>query len=206
MKPGWYSQAHRLQAAAYFDGEAWGKETEVHTLDPEIRRTIMVLADSPPPPLAAASFAGHPKPAKKAGNGWWWGISAGAVLIIIGIIYGFQPAGSYCSAPFKDSDMAEYMDAFAPEYGYRSDFAGGCVADLASAVTTTWILIGLGILIALVSALIMATVRSGSSRAAAAAPAAQSLASKIEDLARLRDQGLVSAEEYEWKRRELLRG
>lgn len=95
--------------------------------------------------------------------------------------------------------MADYMDAYAPVYGYQTDYAGDCVADLASATTTTWILIGLGILVALVSALIMATIRSGTSRSAAVAPEVQTMASKIENLARLRDKGLVTDEEYERK-------
>ena len=209
MKPGWYSQADNPQTAAYFDGEKWGESAEVGSLDEAARSSLLTLPAIPaePPANAGASAdapsSAEPAKARKAGGGWWWGISAGAVLIIIGIFYGFQPAGSYCSAPFKNSNMAEYMDAYAPEYGYHTDYAGDCVADLSSATTTTWILIGLGILVALVSALIMATLRSGSSRTAA--PAVQSFASKIEDLARLRDQGLVTPEEYEWKRQELLR-
>lgn len=212
MKPGWYSQAQSPETAAHFDGETWGGQTDLKSLDSDIRSSITVLPEEPsaPPTVPAAvvpavSALDQPKRVKKGGAGWWWGISAGAILGIIGIIYGFQPAGNYCSAPFKDSSIAEYMDAYAPTYGYRTDYAGECVAALASAKTTTWVLIGFGILVSLASALIMATVRAGKSRAATAAPAVQSMASKIEDLARLRDQGLITAEEYEWKRQELLR-
>lgn len=96
------------------------------------------------------------------------------------------------------------MDAFAPEYGYSTDYASECREDMVGATATTWVLIGLGVLVSLVSALIMATIRSGRSKVSTALPAVETLATRIEDLARLRDKGLISPEEYEWKRQELL--
>lgn len=68
---------------------------------------------------------------------------------------------------------------------------------------SVWVLILLGLLIVLASAIIMAVLRSGqTNRVVTSAP---TLASQIEDLARLRDKGLVTPEEFEWKRQELLR-
>jgi hypothetical protein len=56
-------------------------------------------------------------------------------------------------------------------------------------------------------AIIMAVLRSAQApRAATPAPqAVRTPASQIEDLARLRDKGLVTPEEYEQKKQELLR-
>lgn len=210
MHPGWYLQTQNPKTAAYFDGRIWGSPTMIASLDPEVQESIKGRSDTPPlPPPATGAPEGEgevPPPTGKGGTGWWWGIAAGTALIIVGIIFGFQAAGAYCGAPFKASNMAEYMDAYAPAYGYSSDYAADCQVDMVSATTTTWILIGLGVLVTLASALIMATIRSGArGRAAEAPPAVQTMASRIEDLARLRDKGLVSPEEYEWKRQELLR-
>lgn len=210
MNPGWYSKTQNQESAAYFDGESWGPPTEVTSLDPDIRGSISVLPSTPPPPPVVAGVSeteGEPPREGKGGTGWWWGVAAGTVLIVVGIVFGFQPAGSYCGAPFKASNMAEYMDAYAPSYGYSSDYSSECREDMVGATTTTWVLIGLGVLVTLASALIMATIRSGRARTAAGpSTSVQTMASRIEDLARLRDKGLVSPEEYEWKRQELLRG
>lgn len=55
----------------------------------------------------------------------------------------------------------------------------------------------------LASFLIQAVIRSGhANRAPVVVPTA---ALQIEELARLRDKGLISPEEFEWKRQDLLR-
>jgi hypothetical protein len=96
------------------------------------------------------------------------------------------------------------MDAIAQDSGLGiTNYAVECRASIAEATTWTWVLIIIGVLVVLGSAIIMAIIRSGQASRAAAAP--PTTASQIEDLARLRDKGLVSPEEFELKRQELLR-
>jgi hypothetical protein len=100
--------------------------------------------------------------------------------------------------------MAELQNAVAQDVGLGyTGYAASCRASIADATTWTWALIIIGVLVILASFIIQAVIRSGSaSRAAASAP---TTAAQIEDLARLRDKGLVTAEEFEWKRQEILR-
>jgi hypothetical protein len=96
------------------------------------------------------------------------------------------------------------MDAIAPEYGLGvTNYAAQCRDSIAGATALTWTLIVLGVIVMLASFLIQAVIRSGhANRAPVVVPTA---ALQIEELARLRDKGLVSPEEFEWKRQELLR-
>jgi hypothetical protein len=138
------------------------------------------------------------------GSGWWWGIGGGAFLLICGIALGYAPAGRLCGAPFEKSGVAELADAMALEGGLgRMGYAAECRADIAAATVWVWVLILIGVLVVLGSAIIMAVLRSGQANRPTA-PAATA-AAQIEDLARLRDKGLVSPEEFEWKKQELLR-
>ena len=143
-----------------------------------------------------------------AGLGWLLGITAGAILIIGGIAHGFTAAGRNCGAPFKEDSVAEYMDALAQDAGLGpTTYAADCKDKIESATAVVWVLVLIGVLLILASAIIMAILRSAQ-KSRAAIPAAQVMptaATQIEDLARLRDKGLVTPEEFELKRQELLR-
>ncbi|MFJ4229191.1 SHOCT domain-containing protein [Paenarthrobacter nicotinovorans] len=98
------------------------------------------------------------------------------------------------------------MDALAPEYGLGlTTYAAECRSNLAEATGWVWAFVLLGVLVLLASAIIMAVLRSAQNNRATAAPALPTAASQIEHLARLRDQGLVTPEEFEWKKQDILR-
>lgn len=139
---------------------------------------------------------------RKRGSVWFLGVGVGVVLIVIGLIKGFSSAGPNCGAPFKKDAVAEYMDAISLDNGLVTHFAAGCRSKIADATMVTWILIILGVIVMLASFLIQAVIRAG--QRTSPTPVAPTMATQIEDLARLRDKGLITPEEYEAKRQELL--
>lgn len=226
MQPGWYSHFQNPGAVAYFDGNTWGSLRDGFALAYDVQKIIRPLQpghSGPPAPFETQAVSTPQKRKSKSeplvpmdtqtlstrrepkpGSGWWWGISGGAVLILCGIIGGFTSSGANCGAPFRKSSVAEYMDALSQDNGLGfTSYAAECRSDIAAATVWVWVLILIGVLVALASAIIMVVLRSGHvGRQVAVAPTA---AAKIEDLARLRDKGLVSPEEFELKRQEILR-
>lgn len=206
LQPGWYAHVQNPGAVAYFDGSSWGTVRDGYALSPDIQKTITPLQPGhpgPPAPFEAMVVKGRRTP--KPGSGWYWGVGAGGLLVLFGLFKGFSYAGTNCGAPFRKSSVAELMDAMAQDSGLGiTNYAAECRASVADATTWTWVLILLGVLVLLGSIIIMAVIRAGQANRAATA-AAPTTAAQIEDLARLRDKGLVTPEEFEWKRQELLR-
>lgn len=234
MQPGWYSHFQNPGAVAYFDGNTWGSLRDGFALSPEVQKIIRPLQPGhpgPPAPFETTTVSapqkrktkstrlarGEPQTVStsreppiasaprqpKPGTGWWWGIGGGAALILCGIISGFTPSGANCGSPFKKSSVAEYMDALSLDNGLGfTSYAAECRSDIAAATVWVWVLILIGVLVALASAIIMAVLRSGQTSRHTAAP---TTAAQLEDLARLRDKGLVSPEEFELKKQEFLR-
>lgn len=209
MQPGWYAHIQEPKAVAYFDGTSWGPLTDRFSLPLDIQVTIAQLHPKHPGPRApfeTITVTGSRK--SKPGSGWFWGIGAGAFLVFWGIMIGFGDAGANCGAPFRRSGVAELMDAMAQDSGLgRTTYAAGCRESIASATVWVWVLILIGVLLMLGSSIIMAVLRSGQA-SRAATPVARpmpTVASQIEELARLRDKGLVTPEEFEWKKQDLLR-
>lgn len=98
------------------------------------------------------------------------------------------------------------MDALAREYGLGvTSYEAACQSSIAEATARTWVLIIIGLMVLFASFIIQAIVRSGQANRAAVTASTATVAVQIEDLARLRDKGLVTPEEFEWKRQELLR-
>lgn len=147
------------------------------------------------------------KTTKRWGGIWFGAITAfiGIITASIGINMGNQKAGYLCGSVFKNESLtAEYVDA-----GRGGNSAvTSCNQSIASMTIPTWTLIWLGIALvvtAIVVAVIVWTI--GNSRPAAVpavAAAAPSVATQLEDLSRLKDQGVISAEEFNTKRAELL--
>lgn len=205
MQPGWYAHLQNPGAVAYFDGTAWGTIQDGYALGPDVQKTIQPLQPGHPGPQAPFETMPVTMTRKRTpGFGWWWGVGGGAFLILCGIITGYAPAGRLCGAPFKKSSVAELSDAMALGSGLgHMGYAAECRTDIAAATVWVWVLILIGVLVVLGSAIIMAVLRSGHANRPTAP--ATTAAAQIEDLARLRDKGLVTPEEYEWKRQELLR-
>lgn len=209
MKPGCYADAKEPTKGAYFDGSAWEPSKDRASRPLSIQETLSKLPSGHPGPTGRPEVPAAAVPRKgKAGLGWLLGVAAGAILIIWGIVHGYTPAGRNCGAPFKESSVSEYMDAIAQDSGLgRTTYAADCRDNIASATVWVWVLILIGVLLILASAIIMAIFRAAHA-SRAAIPAAQPMpttASQIEELARLRDNGLVTPEEFEWKKHDLLR-
>lgn len=132
---------------------------------------------------------------------WIWLVIIGPILTIVGIIIGSQKMGSLCGTVFSpQSHAAELFDTL---YGSPGGGASSCRQSITSAAVPTWILIVLGIILVLTSIVLRAITnnRAGTPAPAASAP---SVATQIEDLARLHKQGLVNDDEFETKRAELM--
>lgn len=136
----------------------------------------------------------------KKHRGWVWLVVIGIIASIIGIVTGFQKTGSLCGSVFNPKSLAaELYDAMG---GYGG--AAECRRNIASAAVPTWVLIVLGIVLVLTGIIVRSIGNSGPT-ATAAMQTGPSIATQIEDLSRLKEQGLVSAEEFDDKRAELLR-
>jgi hypothetical protein len=210
MQPGWYVDAKDPAKVAYFDGTVWESSTDRSSLPLSIQQTISQMPPERPDrePLQSSPAAAAAAPPRKnlAGLGWLLGIAAGAILIISGIAHGFTAVGRNCGAPFKEDSVAEYMDAMAQDAGLgRTTYAADCKDKIESATGVVWVLVLIGVLLILASAIIMAILRSAQTSRAAAAQVMPTAASQIEDLARLRDKGLVTPDEFELKKQEQLR-
>ena len=133
-------------------------------------------------------------------RGWVWLVVIGIATAIVGVIVGFQTAGRLCGGVFRPSSpAAEYYDLMGGSGGMAS-----CNRSIAAMAVPTWLLIVVGIVLILVGILVRTIGNSRPAVVAAAAPAAPSVAAQIEDLSRLKEQGLISDEEFNAKRAELL--
>lgn len=118
-------------------------------------------------------------------RGWIWLVIIGMVVSIIGIIVGSQKAGSLCGSVFSpQSHAAELFDTL---YGSPGGGEVECRQSIAGAAVPTWILIVLGIVVALTGIVVRSI---GNSRPVPVAVApAPSVATQVEELARLHQQG-----------------
>jgi uncharacterized membrane protein len=131
-------------------------------------------------------------------RGWIWLIAAGFSVSITGIIVGLQKAGPLCgSALMPQSRAAEIFDAL--RTGSRA--ASECYRRADSAAVPTWTLIVLGFALVLTGVII----RVVSINRYAAGAASPSVAAQIEELVRLQRQGLISDDELNTRRAELLK-
>ena len=131
-------------------------------------------------------------------RGWVWLIAAGFSVSITGIIVGLQKAGPLCgSALMPQSRAAEIFDALRS----RSRAAAECYRSVDSSAVPTWTLIVLGIALVLAGVIIRVSEATNRYAASAASP---SVVSQIQELVRLQRQGLISDEELNTRRAELL--
>jgi len=108
-----------------------------------------------------------------------------------------QKAGRLCGSPLiPQSRAAEIFDAL--RGGSRA--AAECYRSIDSAGVPTWTLIVLGMVVVLTGVII----RVVTINRYAAGAATQSVPSQIEELERLQQQGLITDEEFNAKRAELL--
>lgn len=134
----------------------------------------------------------------KKSRGWIWRPIVGVIVAIIGVVVGSQKVGSLCGSVFQpDNHAAELYDSMGG-YGGEAE----CQQNIAAAGVPIWILIVMGIVLVLTGVIVRAISNNRPDVVQAQVP---SLASQLEDLARLKDQSLISAEEFDVKRAELLK-
>jgi hypothetical protein len=132
-------------------------------------------------------------------RGWIWLIAAGFAVSVAGIVVGLQKAGRLCGSPLiPQSPEAEVADMLRGGAGAAAE----CYRNIDSAAIPTWTLIVLGIAVVL-TGVIIRVVTINRFSAVAEAP---SIAAQLEDLARRHEQGLISTEEFDAKRADLLNG
>lgn len=127
-------------------------------------------------------------------------ICAGIVLAIGGIWKGFQSVGQLCGTVFDPDHLAaQHFDALSGSFGGA---VADCTADTLSAAVWVWALIAIGVVLFSVGLIMQAITKSRpTGRGIKNTPGVRQ---QIEELAALRDQGLVSPEEFDRKKSELL--
>ncbi|MFP5367756.1 MAG: SHOCT domain-containing protein [Actinomycetes bacterium] len=129
-------------------------------------------------------------------RGWIWLIAAGFAVSVVGIIVGMQKAGPLCGSPLiPQSREAEIFDALRP----GSQAAAECYRNIDAAAVPAWTLIALGIMVVLTGVIIRVVTIN---RFSTSAP---SVAAQLDDLVRRHKEGLISTEEFNAKRVDLLK-
>ncbi|MHA7209515.1 SHOCT domain-containing protein [Arthrobacter sp. MDT1-65] len=222
MNPGWYAHILNHGIVAYFDGTEWGAVTDRASLAPEHSDSVTPLpaghlgpaapfehfilpadarADAAPA-VVSQDRPSAPKPPKRPHStllGWILGL--GSTITVLGFIIGFTDVSDICGSPFNpDNTVAELTDAMMYEggLGFGSNEAD-CIQEIASAAALTWALVGIGILTLLTWLIVRAI-----TRATPRGPVQPTVGSQIHDLAALRAQGIISDEEFEAKKTDLL--
>lgn len=137
---------------------------------------------------------------------WWVLACVGGLSIIVGVIIGSQKAGRMCGNVFnRKSGAAEIYDTLS---GSPGGAARSCAESISAAAVPTWIFIVLGIVIVIAAAIIRNMPEKQPQQAVtiAAAPVTvqKSVTEKLEELDGLRQRGLVTDQEFEAKRKDLL--
>lgn len=137
--------------------------------------------------------------AAKKSKAWIWLVVLGPILTIIGIIMGSSKVGGLCGSVFNSQGLAAQLyDTMG-----GSGAANECRRDIASMAVPTWIFIVLGIVLVL-TGIIVRPILNNRPAPAVIQPTPPSVATQIEDLSRLKEQGLLSDDEFTAKRAELL--
>jgi hypothetical protein len=133
-----------------------------------------------------------------------WPFVLGPLISIAGIVMGFTiPVGFKCSGAFatNHTDAAGYDIAYAMTRGVQSHVAEACRAAAPAQTGIYWGIIGFGIAIVILGVVL----RSARKPAVQSAAPAFSLANELERLVRLRDQGVLTAEQFEHQKKVLLK-
>lgn len=135
-----------------------------------------------------------------------WPFIFGPLISITGIVMGFTvPVGFKCSGAFDSNHLeaAGYDIAYATVNGVQSHVADACRAAAPAQMGIYWGIIGFGIAIVILGVVL----RSAANRTPAIAGFGPtvSTAKELTSLAALRDQGILTMEEFETQKQRLLR-
>ncbi|WP_426301877.1 SHOCT domain-containing protein [Arthrobacter sp. R-11] len=157
--------------------------------------------------------------------GPFWPFVLGIGIFIAGIVCGFKvPVGAYCDGAFlPDQESARKADLDRAydnamkldlHLGYstlpETDYESACKASAAQWSALWWAVIALGVVVFFLGFVLWNRARRIAATPAAApdAPAApaQGVAAELAHLAQLRDQGVVTQDEFERQKAKLLNG
>lgn len=139
--------------------------------------------------------------APRTATGPNWPFILGPLIIGAGIIMGYTvPVGRRCSGAFAGDhpEASGYDIAQAMQNGLRTYAADACAAAAPAQAGIYWGIVGFGIAVVILGAVLRALAK----QQPVAAPA--SVADELTGLARLRDQGLLTTEEFEAQKRKVL--
>jgi len=120
-----------------------------------------------------------------------WLAGVGGVLTVGGVLAGATKRGyeGVCGSPWAPSDPSNAIDQWV------------CKSDLGSWASIAWTLVALGALLLLSGLLLLVAHATAPARQAQVAPpparAVSSVGTELAELARLRDAGALTAEEFE---------
>lgn len=133
-----------------------------------------------------------------------WPFILGPLVSIAGIVMGFNiPVGYKCSGAFASYHLeaAGYDIAYATARGVRSGVSDACIAAAPAQMGIYFGIIGFGIAIVILGVVL----RSNRKPAVVPAGPAFSIANELARLASLRDQGVLTTEEFEYQKKILLK-
>lgn len=158
--------------------------------------------------------------------GPFWPFLLGTGIFIAGIVCGFNvPAGTYCDAAFSPDQHSAQMEDLHQAYSKalmedahqafsnlpETDYESACKASAAQWSALWWAVIALGVVVFCLGFVVLLNRdrRIAAMRAAVpqtlAAPA-QGVAAELAHLAQLRDQGVVTQDDFEQQKAKLLGG
>jgi hypothetical protein len=147
------------------------------------------------------------KQGARKSKGRIWLIVVGSILSILGIIIGSIRVGACGRGLFPDYSAAHDLDIVAGGNGAMAL----CNRNMPVYAGLTWSLLLPGIALIVIALILRSKSKKRTASAVLATPSpapssSPSVVARMEDLSRLKDQGLISVDEFDAKRQELLSG
>lgn len=143
-------------------------------------------------------------PAANSAPGPTWPLILGPLISVAGIVMGYTiPVGPKCSGAFAGShtEAAGYDIAYATSTGRQSYMSDACSAAAPGQTGIYWGIIGFGIAIVILGAVL----RSVANRRPAVVAAPVSVADELTRLDNLRTRGILTDAEFETQKQQVLR-
>ncbi|MFD0046972.1 SHOCT domain-containing protein [Pseudarthrobacter scleromae] len=130
----------------------------------------------------------------------FWPLLLGLAVVAAGIFLGYAvDVGPYCDGAFAVQNSASGADIANAMSGRRSDYSSECLAAASQQSVIYWGIIGFGAAVFILGLLLRTVLGSR----AAVHPVA-TVSSELEQLAALRDRGVLTDDEFDQQKRRLL--